>query len=46
MKEAFKEFKMGTSNQDDSNKTNFQCVDVLKQFKTTDGHTFNNVLKK
>jgi hypothetical protein len=45
MKEALKEFKIGTSNQDDSNKTTFQCVDVLEQFKTIDGHTLKNVFK-
>jgi hypothetical protein len=46
MKKALKELKIGTSNQDDSNKTTFQCVDVLEQFKTIDGHAFKNVLKR
>jgi len=46
MKKTLKELKIGTSNQDDYNKTIFQCVDVLEQFKTIDGHAFKNVLKR
>ncbi len=35
-----------TSNEDDYDKTMFQCDDVLEKLKTIDGHTFRNVLKK
>ena len=38
LRETLKEIKIGTSIDDNSNKTTLQCDEVLEQLKCTDGH--------
>jgi hypothetical protein len=42
----FEGIKIGTSNQEGSEKTTFLCDQVLKCLKATNGHVTRNVLKR
>ena len=46
LREALKEIKTSTSNEDNSNKATLQCDEVLEQSQCTDGHAARNVLKR
>ena len=46
LREALKEIKTSTSNEDNSNKATLQCDEVLEQLQCTDGHAARNVLKR
>jgi hypothetical protein len=41
-----KELKLRIFNKNDSKKVIIQCNEVLAQLKTTNGHTFRNIIKR